>query len=63
MDANDYKARQKELRKAFAKVDRRIKRFGLDDVTLTDKETFKDYLEEQEKILDVAQDSAFDLCS
>ena len=63
MDANVYKARLKELRKAFAQVDHRIKLFGPDDVTLMNKETFKDYLEESRKLLHDAQDAAFDLCS
>ena len=63
MDANVYKARLKELRKAFAKVDRRIKLFGPEDVTLLDKDTYKDYLEETRKLLDEAKDAAFYLCS
>ena len=62
MDANVYKARLNELRKAFAQVDRRIRLFGPDDVTLLDKNTYKDYLEETRKLLDEAQDVAFDLC-
>ena len=62
MDANVFKARLNELRKAFAQVDRRIRRFGPDDVTLLDKNTYKDYLEETRKLLDEAQDVAFDLC-
>ena len=37
MDANVYKARLNELRKAFAQVDHRINVFGPDDVTLEDK--------------------------
>ena len=51
MDANVYKARLKELKKAFANVDRRIKLFGPEDVTL------EDYLEETRKLLVIeAQD-------
>ena len=63
MDANVYEARLKELKKAFAKVDHRIDVFGPEDVTLLDKDTYKDYLEETRKLLDEAQDAAFDLCS
>ena len=44
MDANVYEARLMELKKAFAKVDHRINVFGPDDVTLEDKDTYKDYL-------------------
>ena len=63
MDANVYKARLKEVKKAFAKVDRRIKYLRPDNITLQDKETYKDYLEETRKLLDEAQDAAFELCS
>ena len=38
MDANVYKAMLNELMKAFANVDRRIKVFGPEDVTLLDKD-------------------------
>ena len=51
MDANVYKARLNKLRKAFAQVDRRIRLFGPEDVTLLDKDTYKDYLEETKKLL------------
>ena len=51
MDANVYKARLIKLRKAFAQVDRRIRLFGPEDVTLLDKDTYKDYLEETKKLL------------
>ena len=63
MDANVYNAKLKEVKKAFAKVDHRIKRFGPDDVTLEDKDTYKDYLEKTRKLLEEAQDAAFDLRS
>ena len=51
MDANVYEARLKELKEAFAKVDHRIDVFGPEDVTLLDKDTYKDYLEETKKLL------------
>ena len=63
MDANVYNAKLKEVKKAFANVDRRIKQFGPDDVTLEDKDTYKDYLEKTRKLLEEAQDAAFDLRS
>ena len=63
MYANVYKARLKELRKAFAKVDCRIKLFGPENVTLLDKDTYKDYLEETRKLLIKAQAAALDLRS
>ena len=63
MDANVYEARLMELKKAFAKVDHRINVFGPDDVTLEDKDTYKDYLEETRKLLLEAQDAAFHLRS
>ena len=63
MDANVYKARLNELKKAFALVDRRIRLFGPEDVTLLDKDTYKDYLVETRKLLIEAQDAAFDLRS
>ena len=63
MDANVYEARLKELKEAFAKVDFRIKVFGPEDVTLLDKDTYKDYLEETRKLLLEAQEAAFDLRS
>ena len=47
MDANVNKAKLNELRK----VDRRIRLFGPEDVTLLDKDTYKDYLEETKKLL------------
>ena len=63
MDANAYKERLKKVKKAFFIVDRRIKLFGPEDVTLLDKDTYKDYLEETRKLLDEAKDAAFYLCS
>ena len=63
MDANVYKTRLKEVKKAFAMIDFRIELFGPEDVTLEDKNTYKDYLEETRKLLEEAQDAAFKLCT
>ena len=44
MDANIYNARLKEVKKAFAIILHRIDMFGPEDITLEDKDTYKDYL-------------------
>ena len=61
MDAEDYKTKFLNVRKAFAKVERRVKFFGPEDVTLEDKDTYKDYLGETRRLLDDAQEIAFNL--
>ena len=63
MDANVYKTRVKEVKKAFALIDHRIKVFGPEDVTLLDINDYKDYLEETRKLLEEAQDAVYDLRS
>ena len=63
MDDTTFQARLRNIRKAFAKVDRRVSFFIPEQVTLEDRETYKDYLEETRRLLDEAQDVAFDLCA
>ena len=46
MDANVYKARLKEVKIAFGKFDQSINLFGPEDVTLQDKDTYKENLKE-----------------
>ena len=63
MDDETYQARLRDVKKAFAKVDRRVDYFSPEDVTLEDRETYKDYIEETRRLLDEAQEVAFDLCA
>ena len=63
MDVNVYKAKLTEVRRAFAIIYHRIGYFGPDDVTLEDKNTYKDYIEKTRKLLEEAQDAAFKLCT
>ena len=63
MDANVCKTRVKEVKKAFAMIGFRIKLFGPEDITLEDKNDYKDYLEETRKLLEEAQVAAFKLCT
>ena len=61
MDGEDYKARLLNVKKALAKIDRRVSHFGPADVTLEDKDTYKEYLNETRRLLDEAQEIAFNL--
>ena len=63
MDANIYNARLKEVKKAFAIILHRIDMFGPEDITLEDKDTYKDYLEETRRLIEEACKVTFDLCS
>ena len=63
MDANIYNARLKEVKKAFAIILHRIDMFGPEDITLEDKDTNKDYLEETRRLIEEACKVTFDLCS
>ena len=63
MDEQTYQARLRNVKKAFVQVDRRVNYFTPEDVTLEDRETYKDYIEETRRLLNEAQDAAFDLCA
>ena len=63
MDENEYKERLKAVKRAFATVDRRIRFLDPNKTTLEDRDTYKGYIEETRKLLNTAQDVAFDLCS
>ena len=63
MDDKAFQQRLRIVKKSFAKVDRRVHLFTPEHVTLEDRATYRDYLEETRGLLDEAQDTAFDLCA
>ena len=63
MDETVYNERLKAVKRAFVKVDRRIRLLNPEDITLQDRDTYKEDLEETRKLFDTAQDVAFDLCT
>ena len=63
MEETVYNDRLKAVKRAFATVDRRLRFLNPEEITLGDKDTHKDYIEETRRVLNTAQDAAFDLCT